>query len=200
VLGDVRLRRPAAIALGWAGLAAIVYAVLEFGSGTPFPGTAALVPTLGAAALILAGSAAESVDRAGAGRLLSLRPCRYVGRISYAWYLWHWPALIFAAALWGPLSPVAGLAVVAASWVPTALTHSLVEEPFRHARRLIARGTDLEPGSIQREPTHPSPADLPSPTAPARVVVKGGGAPDRCQGVGGGAAGAMIEAGRRTAP
>jgi peptidoglycan/LPS O-acetylase OafA/YrhL len=139
VLGDVRVRRPAAIALGWAGLAAILYSVLKFGSGTPFPGTAALVPTFGAAALILAGSAAESVDRGGAGRLLSLPPCRYVGRISYAWYLWHWPALIFAAALWGPLSPLAGLAVIAASWVPTALTHSLVEEPFRHARRLVAR-------------------------------------------------------------
>jgi peptidoglycan/LPS O-acetylase OafA/YrhL len=138
-LGDVRLRRPAAIALGWAGLAAILYAVLAFGSGTPFPGTAALVPTLGAGALILAGSAAETVDPAGPGRLLSLGPCRYAGRISYSWYLWHWPALIFAAALWGPLSPVAGLAVVAASWVPTAISHSLVEEPFRHARRLIAR-------------------------------------------------------------
>jgi peptidoglycan/LPS O-acetylase OafA/YrhL len=139
VLGDVRLRRPAAIALGWAGLAAILYAALEFGSGTPFPGTAALVPTLGAAALILAGSAAAEVDRAGPGGLLSLPPCRYVGRISYAWYLWHWPALIFAAALWGPLSPLAGLAVVAASWVPTAISHWLVEEPFRHARRLVAR-------------------------------------------------------------
>jgi hypothetical protein len=29
--------------------------------------------------------------------------------------------------------------VVAASWVPTALTHSLVEEPFRQARRLISK-------------------------------------------------------------
>jgi peptidoglycan/LPS O-acetylase OafA/YrhL len=139
VLGDVRLRRGAAIALGWAGLAAILYAVFAFGSGTPFPGTAALVPTLGAAAVILAGSAAGGLDRVGPAGLLSLPPCRYVGRISYSWYLWHWPALIFAAALWGPLSPVAGLAVVAASWVPTAVTHSLVEEPFRHARRLVAR-------------------------------------------------------------
>ncbi|HEX4730564.1 MAG TPA: acyltransferase family protein [Solirubrobacterales bacterium] len=139
VLGDVRLRRPAAIVLGWVGLAAIVWAVLAFGSETPFPGTAALLPTLGCAALILAGSAADGVDRAGPAGLLSLPPCRYVGRISYAWYLWHWPALIFAAALWGPLSPAAGLAVVAASWVPTALSHRLVEEPFRHARRLVAK-------------------------------------------------------------
>ena len=53
--------------------------------------------------------------------LLSLGPVRYVGRISYSWYLWHWPALIFAAAIWGPLSVAAGLAVVAASLIPTVI-------------------------------------------------------------------------------
>ena len=42
--------RLAAIALGWGGLAAIVYAALSFTANTPFPGSAALMPTLGAAA------------------------------------------------------------------------------------------------------------------------------------------------------
>jgi hypothetical protein len=70
--------------------------------------------------------------------LLSTPPARYVGSISYSWYLWHWPFLVFAAALWGPLSPAAGLAVVAASWIPTQLGHVAIEEPFRHARALVA--------------------------------------------------------------
>jgi peptidoglycan/LPS O-acetylase OafA/YrhL len=133
LLGARRLPGVASAALGWAGLAAIVYAVFAFGPGTPFPGLAALVPTLGAAALILAGSAAAAGSPAG---LLSLAPARYVGRISYAWYLWHWPVLIFAIALWGPLTVPLGIAAIAASWIPTALTHRWVEEPVRLSRSL----------------------------------------------------------------
>jgi peptidoglycan/LPS O-acetylase OafA/YrhL len=138
LLGELRLRRAPAALLGWAGLAAIVYATLDFSATTRFPGSAALVPTLGAAALILAGSAAENRRRGAPAVLLGTAPARYVGRISYSWYLWHWPFLVFAAALWGPLSPTAGIAVVAASWIPTELGHVAIEEPFRHARRLVA--------------------------------------------------------------
>jgi peptidoglycan/LPS O-acetylase OafA/YrhL len=138
VLGDVHLRRAPAAVLGWLGLGAILLAIFTFSAETSFPGTAALLPTLGAAALIVAGSAAASGGRGTPAALLSLRPARYVGSISYAWYLWHWPALVFAAALWGPLSPLAGLAVVAASWLPTAASHVLVEEPFRRSKRLVA--------------------------------------------------------------
>jgi peptidoglycan/LPS O-acetylase OafA/YrhL len=138
LLGVVALRRRVAIGLGWAGLAAIVYAVLAFDESTPFPGTAALIPTLGAAALILAGGALQSRNRATATGLLSTRPARYVGGISYSWYLWHWPLLVFAAALWGPLSVAAGIAVVAVSWIPTAITHYVVEEPFRRSKKLVA--------------------------------------------------------------
>jgi peptidoglycan/LPS O-acetylase OafA/YrhL len=138
VLGDVRLRRAPALAIGWLGFGAIAFATFAFGPETPFPGTAALLPTLGAAALILAGASAEAQGRWSSAALLSLAPFRYVGRISYSWYLWHWPALIFAVALWGALSPLAGVAVIAASWLPTALTHGLVEEPFRRSKRLVA--------------------------------------------------------------
>jgi peptidoglycan/LPS O-acetylase OafA/YrhL len=130
LLGAVRMPGWTAATLGWAGLAAIVYAILAFDSETPFPGLAALVPTLGTAALILAGAAGRA-GAASPSRALSLAPVRYVGRISYSWYLWHWPALVFAAALWGPLSVPASLAVLAASWIPTELSHRWVEEPFR---------------------------------------------------------------------
>jgi peptidoglycan/LPS O-acetylase OafA/YrhL len=136
LVGRVSMPRPAATLLGWAGLGAIVYAVFAFDSTTPFPGTAALVPTFGAAALILAGSAFRTTTRATPSGLLALGPVRYVGRISYSWYLWHWPALVFAAVIWGPLSVAAGLAVVAASLLPTIATHHFVEDPVRRARSL----------------------------------------------------------------
>jgi hypothetical protein len=139
LVATVRLSRLGAMALGWAGLAAIVYASFAFTGETSFPGTAALVPTLGAAALILSGTALAATARGvtvrgGAGMVLSLAPVRYVGRISYSWYLWHWPAIVFAAAIWGPrLSVAAGLAAVAVSWIPTQLTHMLIEDPVRRA-------------------------------------------------------------------
>jgi peptidoglycan/LPS O-acetylase OafA/YrhL len=136
LLSAPRIPRLAAAAIGWAGVAAIVYAIVAFDAQTPFPGFVALIPTLGTACLILAGSSIHADWRGAPGAALSVRPVRYVGRISYSWYLWHWPALIFAAALWGPLSPAAGVAIVLASLLPTVATHHLVENPVRHSRRL----------------------------------------------------------------
>jgi peptidoglycan/LPS O-acetylase OafA/YrhL len=123
-------RRTAGV-LAWAGLVAIVFATVKLNDDTLFPGIAALMPTLGTAAIIAAGFLSMG---ALPQRLLSLGPVRHVGRISYSWYLWHWPPLVFAAALWGSLSPLEGIAVLAVSYVPAVLTNQLVEKPFLHAR------------------------------------------------------------------
>ena len=120
-----------ALALG--GLGAIVFATFRFNDDTLFPGYAALVPTLGTAAIIAAGFVTTS---AGASRVLTLGPVRHVGRISYSWYLWHWPPLVFAAAIWGSLSPLEGIAVLVASYVPAVATNRLVERPFLHSETL----------------------------------------------------------------
>ena len=116
-----------ALALG--GLGAIAFATFRFDDDTLFPGYAALVPTLGTAAIIAAGFG----TLARPARLLTLGPVRHVGRISYSWYLWHWPPLVFAAAIWGKLSPLEGTGVLAASYVPAVLTNRLVEKPFLHS-------------------------------------------------------------------
>jgi peptidoglycan/LPS O-acetylase OafA/YrhL len=137
LLGTVRIPRPAAASIGWVGIAAIVYAAIAFDETTPFPGTAALIPTLGTAALILAGSSVYAQVKLSPATVLSLRPVRYVGRISYSWYLWHWPALIFAVVIFAhQLSPLAGVAVVLVSLVPTIITHHFIEDPVRRARNL----------------------------------------------------------------
>ena len=119
------------LALG--GLGAIAFATFRFDDDTLFPGYAALVPTLGTAAIIAAGFANTS---AGASRVLTLAPVRHVGRISYSWYLWHWPPLVFAAAIWGSLSPFEGIVVLAASYVPAVVTNRLVERPFLYSETL----------------------------------------------------------------
>ncbi|WP_412751059.1 acyltransferase family protein [Krasilnikovia sp. M28-CT-15] len=127
--------------LGWGGLAAIGWATVAFDGLTPYPGLAALVPTAGAAVVVLAGHRADDRSASGAevGRLLTTGPARTVGRLSYTWYLWHWPVLVLAQARLGELGWPARLALVVAAGVPAALTTRLVERPLRFSLVVAAR-------------------------------------------------------------
>ncbi|WP_445170732.1 acyltransferase family protein [Mycolicibacterium sp. Dal123E01] len=125
--------RIAAIA-GWTGLGMIVLACAWFTPTTPFPGTAALLPTLGAVLVIGAGCATPSQ---GCGQFLSTAPMRGVGRISYSWYLWHWPVLVLAPALLGhPLGLaeriIAALLSAGLAW----LTMRYLENPLRFTPKI----------------------------------------------------------------
>ncbi|MCG5443663.1 acyltransferase [Micromonospora sp. NIE79] len=132
-----RLPRPAAIALGWAGMATVALAAMLIRPETAaYPGYLALLPTLGAVAIIAAGPGA---GRYGPALVLNRRPTRAVGAVSYSWYLWHWPLLVVAEARWGPLGTTAGLAMILCSAVPAVLTYHLVENPFRYAQFSRAR-------------------------------------------------------------
>ena len=91
-----RLPAPLQLASGCLGLACIGLAAVLFSASTPYPGSAALLPTVGAALVIAAGIRREGPRLAAAGAL-SLPPLRYVGDRSFALYLWHWPVLVIAA-------------------------------------------------------------------------------------------------------
>ena len=137
-----RAPRILALAVGVAGLGTVVASALVYTPTTQFPGSAAIAPVLGTAAVIAAGFA---VPVAGVGALLTLRPLRYVGRISYSLYLWHWPCLVFATtSRWSPPDGRIGwLATTVAVTIAFALavtTHALVEVPMRHAAWLAASG------------------------------------------------------------
>jgi peptidoglycan/LPS O-acetylase OafA/YrhL len=121
---------PAAIA-GWGGLALILLACTLLGTTTQYPGTAALLPVLGTALVIGAGCAAPSQ---GCGRVLALSPMQSVGRVSYSWYLWHWPVLLLAPPLLGhPLGLAGRLAAVLVSGGLAVLTLRFIENPLRFA-------------------------------------------------------------------
>jgi peptidoglycan/LPS O-acetylase OafA/YrhL len=130
-----RVPRLVALVAGVTGLIALAASALVNGPTTEFPGTAALLPVAGAVLVIGAGVSAPAL---GAGALLSWRPLRYLGRISYAWYLWHWPCLVFArTARWAPPDGHIGWAAtgiaLAVSLGLSVVTHALVEVPARRA-------------------------------------------------------------------
>ena len=120
--------------VGWAGLGAIGLACVIFGPSTAFPGKAALLPVVGAGAVIAAGLTAP-VD--GPVKLLGRGGMRAMGRISYSWYLWHYPVLILVPVAIGRSLPLIGmLALAAGSGVLAVLTFRFVEQPARLAPAL----------------------------------------------------------------
>jgi peptidoglycan/LPS O-acetylase OafA/YrhL len=129
-----RLSPRAASITGWAGLALLLLACNQLSSTTHYPGTAALLPMFGTVLVLIAGCALPSL---GCGRVLAWSPMRAIGRLSYSWYLWHWPFLVLAPALLGhPLGLAGRLAMVALSGGVGALTLRFLENPLRYAPRL----------------------------------------------------------------
>ena len=126
-----RLPARVAAAVGIAGLVLILLACNQLNESVVYPGTAALLPTLGSALVIGAGCATPT---RGSGRVLGLLPMRAIGRISYSWYLWHWPVLIFAPLVVGrPLGLTGRLIAVLLSAALAVFTLRLVENPLRFA-------------------------------------------------------------------
>ena len=130
-----RVPSPVRLVMGWAGLSSIALAAVMFSSRTPFPGSSALLPTVGTALAIVAGMG-TSHSRLAAERLLALRPMCIVGDRSYAFYLWHWPVLILAGQYVGyELSISVKLGLLVGAFLLSCASYALVEDPIRRRAR-----------------------------------------------------------------
>ena len=132
-----RLRPNLGAVLSWAGLLVILVGAIGLGLSTPFPGSAALIPVLGAGLIITGGLVAS--PRRGAevvlGSWLGLRG----GEVSYSLYLWHFPVIIIAEQQISARLHLATRASLLLLSVGLAVsTTLLLENPIRHARRLRA--------------------------------------------------------------
>src|SRR4051812_15978838 len=125
-----RLPRPVLAGSGLLGIALILLSFVVINTSTPFPGVAAIVPVLGAVLLILGGEARSTF----VARALGIRIARWLGRISYSLYLWHWPLLILVPILIGrddlPIRLVIALFAIAVADVSTRW----IEVPIREGR------------------------------------------------------------------
>ena len=111
-----------------AGLLAIGVSLFVINGATPNPGPMTLLPVLGTAAVIYAGSG----YLAGHVRWLSSRPMVWLGDLSYSWYLWHWPAIVFAGLLSYRSTPVV-MAAAFGSLIPSWISFHLLEQPIRRS-------------------------------------------------------------------
>ncbi len=111
---------------GWAGLVAILAFGAFFDLSTTLPGYMSLVPVAAAAGVIVASRA--SVEPI----FLIAKPMLWFADSSFAFYLWHWPLLVFYR--WQineDVSLLGGLAILTLAAGLALLTTRLVETPFR---------------------------------------------------------------------
>jgi|KBSSwiStaDraftv2_1062776.scaffolds.fasta_scaffold09640_5 peptidoglycan/LPS O-acetylase OafA/YrhL len=134
--GTLKLPSGGWLVLGWLGLLAILGSGYFIRGETNFPGWIALMPVLGTAATLIAG--AEQPNR-GAGVVLGFPPLQMLGTLSYSWYLWHWPFLVFSLALFPNISIVGKIAAAAAALAVAGVSHHFVENPIRFHPYLMKR-------------------------------------------------------------
>jgi len=117
------------------GVIAIITAALVITPDVAFPGFAALLPVAGTAAIIAAGcwSRNSPVNRA-----LSIPLFTWIGAVSYSWYLWHWPIIVFTGQVTTG-NEIALLLAGAFSLLPAWLAYRFVENPIRRSTRIRGR-------------------------------------------------------------
>lgn len=129
------LQGSAASALNLLGLLLIGAAALLISKADSFPGYLALVPVpvLGACLMIGARGRINHL-------LLANGPMRFIGKVSYSWYLWHWPLLSLARIFSdGPLSLMQSLSICALALMVAWFSWRMVEQPFRQPLRRTKR-------------------------------------------------------------
>lgn len=114
------------------GFSLISIALFSFNASTPFPGAAALLPTLGTGFILQAGS------RAWINRIILCFPLlRRIGAISYSLYLWHWPILCFFVHILNrpPQPKLFIFTLIGISFVLSWITDCYVEKPVRLSQK-----------------------------------------------------------------
>ncbi|HET9732658.1 MAG TPA: acyltransferase family protein [Acidimicrobiales bacterium] len=145
--GRPRPSKSEGVALHWVGpvaLAALLAGWCTLGGPPRWMFTGGFAVAAGLAAVVIA--SVSRPDPGPLGRVLSLRPLRWVGRISYGLYLWHWPAIVLLTTKSTGLSGASlDLLRVAVTVAASTASFYLVEQPIRRGRparwRLVAAPT-----------------------------------------------------------
>lgn len=121
----------------WIGLALVVGSALLMDGTTPFPSYWALIPVMGTLLVILGGDPQRGF---GLPALYRTRPVQLLGDISYSFYLWHWPLIVWFALAMGRRhgfieGVLIGFVAVLLAWG----TKLIIEDPLRRIGRKTRR-------------------------------------------------------------
>lgn len=131
----VRQYRRFFFTLSIVGLSMVLGSALLVHSQQAFPGAIAGIPAVGTTLILIAGADGRNF---GLGRVLSVWPLLWLGRISYSWYLWHWPVLVIATARFPSIGGGGRILLALLSLGLSIATYKLIENPIRYNRKLVS--------------------------------------------------------------
>jgi peptidoglycan/LPS O-acetylase OafA/YrhL len=120
--------KPSSVTAGAGALVGAVLVALALASSQPPLGGLGmqLLIALGAALIVAFGAASNP-----ASALLRAPPMVFLGRMSYSWYLWHWPLLVITRKVTFFAQPPIEAASLVVSFAVAAFTFRWIEGPMR---------------------------------------------------------------------
>lgn len=124
------------------GVICLIYGVL-FLQYKPFPGLWGLVPTIGTAFLLIGGA---SEKQNFITRILSCHLLRFLGKISYSLYLWHWVVISFYKyeTSWAQPSLAEAVILFLVTLVLSIASYFYIETPFRYKHNISTKKTIIQ--------------------------------------------------------
>ncbi|MGH9522222.1 MAG: acyltransferase family protein [Terriglobales bacterium] len=122
--------------LGIVGLAGVAWSCVYLSGWDGFPGWIAAIPVVATVACLIAGTGQAW---RGVSAITEFKPLLWLGRLSYSWYLWHWPALVVANAVVPQIGIKGRLVAALISLGIAALSYRFVENPIRFHPALVKR-------------------------------------------------------------
>jgi peptidoglycan/LPS O-acetylase OafA/YrhL len=117
------------------GVLLIAYVMITLKPGDIYPSIIALVLVAGVALILYAGSSAREASKYNP---LSAKPLTFIGDISYPWFLWHMPFIVFAFALFDRNFWV-GLTAGLLAGIPAFFSDRFFEKPLFYSKFLSPR-------------------------------------------------------------
>lgn len=116
--------------IGWFGLLIVCFTGIMIPISELFPGYIALLPVIGALLVLLA---SENSTQFSVDKVLCFKPLLFFGGLTYGFYLWHWPLLIFYKAYFdtNTVSIEHGIFLLFATFILSYVSTKLIEAPVR---------------------------------------------------------------------
>lgn len=117
--------------LDFVGISFIGISFMLYDKSDPFPGVYALMPVIGASLLLLPKSKETYISK-----FLSTSILRFLGKISFSLYLWHWPILVYKNHILIDQNELKFWFYLGLLLIVSYLSWMFIEEPFRRSKLL----------------------------------------------------------------